>query len=475
MTDCESCKPSSIYDLIIIGGGAAGFSAATKASELGFSTLMVNGGLPIGGTCVNVGCVPSKILIEMSNNYYYGARSEYNAIGGTCNTKLDFAAAMDEVRQMVHHLRKSNYVEVAETFTNFTYVEGKAKFVTPTEIEVNGKRYTGKKFVIATGSRPRIIPFEGIDEVETLTSREIFSLDELPKHLVVIGGGAIGLEMAQAFTHFGSTVTVVERMPHILPNADPEIAHELQKALEKEGIRFILNASVKRLQKSETGEKIVQIEGREPIACSHILMAVGITPNTDTLDLQKAGVQTDHRGFVKINKFLQTTQPHIYAAGDVAGTMFLETIAAKEGYFAAHNALMGNQKWIDYLKVPLAVFTTPQVAMVGYTEKEYLKSHDDCYCRTLDLATIPKAQALKEQYGIIKMMVDPETDKVVGVSIVSNLAADLIHEATMTVKYGLTVDDIIDTVHVFPTMSEGLKRVAQAFRINVQKMSCCVV
>ncbi len=474
MSECKTCDPSE-YDLIIVGGGAAGFSAATRASELGARTLMVNGGLPIGGTCVNVGCVPSKILIEMSNNYYYGSKSRYDSVDGACVSSFKFPEAMDEVRKMVLQLRKSNYIDVSSSFSNFSYVEGHAKFVSPTEIEVNGTKYSGKKFVISTGSRPRIIPFKGLDEVETLTSREIFNLKDLPEHLVIIGAGAIGLEMAQVFRHFGSEVTVIERMPQILPNTDPEIAIELQNSLEEEGIQFLLNASITQLKNDSDGKKIVMVEGQPPIICSHILIAVGVTPNTDGLNLSTIGVDTDKKGFIKVNKFLQTSQPHIYAAGDVAGNMFLETIAAKEGYFAAHNALLKNEKWINYNTVPLAVFTTPQVAMVGYTEKEYLKSHISCYCRTLDLSTIPKAQALKNQTGLIKMMVDPMTNVIVGVSIVSDMAADLIHEATLAVKYGLTIDDIIDTVHVFPTMSEGLKRVAQSFKIDVQKMSCCVV
>ncbi len=473
MSECQTCH--SGFDLVIVGGGAAGFSAATRASELGFKTLMVNGGLPIGGTCVNVGCVPSKILIEMLNNHYYGSKSRYDSVDGSCTTAIDFSRAMEEVEVMVLGLRQSNYVDVANGFSNFTYIEGQASFVSPTEIEVNGTRYSGQKFVIATGSRPRVVPIEGLDEVEVLTSRSIFSLRELPEHLVIIGGGAIGLEMAQAFRHFGSEVTVIERLPQLLPTADVEIADELQKALEEEGIRFHLNATVTRFSKGEDGSVLVHVDGLSPISCTHVLMAIGVKPNTDNLNLELAGVEVDNRGFVVVNKFLQTTQPHIYAAGDVAGNLFLETVAAKEGYFAAHNALLGNEKWIDYKSVPLAVFTSPQVAMVGYSEKAYLQDHEDCYCRTLDLSTIPKAQALKEQNGLIKMMVDPDTDKVVGVSIVSDLAADLIHEAVLAVKHGLTIDDLIDTVHVFPTMSEGLKRVAQAFRINVNKMSCCVV
>ncbi len=384
---------------------------------------------------------------------------------------------MHELREMVNALQQQNYIDVAKSFRNFQYIEGKAKFVSAHEIEVNGQVYRAQNFLIATGSRPRIIPFKGIDKVDVLTNRQLFNLDELPKTLAVIGAGPIGIEMAQAFAHFGSKVVVIEREPQLLPQVDQEIAEELQKALETEGIEFFLAANIVELRQ-ETTHKTVKVEhngSTYEISADQILMATGVIPNTDGLDLDKIGVETDARGFVKTNKFLQSTQPHIYAAGDVAGNDFLETIAAKEGYIAATNIFEGNSQWINYDHVPHAVFTSPQVATVGFSEKKYLKTHESCECRILDLKTIPKALALKEQTGVIKMMIDPETEKIVGVSIVSNMAADLIHEATIAVKFGLTLNDIIDTVHVFPTMSEGLKRVAQAFKINVHAMTCCVV
>ncbi len=475
---CKTCLTNEEYDyeLIIIGGGAGGFSAATKASELGIKTLMINGGLPIGGTCVNVGCVPSKILIEMSNDYYYTTKSTYDALTGSCNTEFNFKTAIDEKHKLVSGLRKSNYIDVSTTFKGVEIIEGRGKFISPNEIKVNKNIYSAKNFIIATGSRPKIIPFKGIDKVPYITNRELLSIEELPKKLIVIGAGPIGLELAQAFTHFGSKVIVLEKESQILPRIDREIANELQKNLEDEGIQIKLNVNIEELSK-DNGDKIVSttIDYKKALFIGdEILISIGVTPNSDCLDLEKGGAKVGKGGFIEVNKELQTSQPHIYAVGDVVGNAFLETVAAKEGYIAASNLFQGTHKSINYEAVPQAIFTSPQVAVVGLSEDEFIKKYGSCNCRTIDVATIPKAQALKETRGMIKMLVHPETDLILGVSIVSPMAADLIHEATLAVKFKMTVDDIIDTVHVFPTISEGIKRVAQAFKRDITIMSCCV-
>ncbi len=213
---------------------------------------------------------------------------------------------------------------------------------------------------------------------------------------------------------------------------------------------------------------------RRTFQADQLLLATGVIPNSDDMGLEAAGVRTNAKGYIEVGEYLQTSAPHIYAAGDVVGKMFLETVAAKEGYVAAANALQERRKTIDYDSIPVAVFTNPQVATVGLTEEEEMRRYGACACRTVEVARIPKAKAIKETRGLIKMVIHPENSKVLGLHMVAPNAAELIHEAVLAVKFGLTVDDIIDTVHVFPTLSEGIKLAAQAFTRDISVMACCV-
>jgi len=462
------------YDLVIIGGGAGGFAAATKASDLGKKAVIINSGL-LGGTCVNVGCVPSKILLEMGSEFYTPQHPRFKALGKGHSTTFNFEAAIKEKDELVNGLRESNYIRIAKEL-GIPIVEGKAKFISPKQVEVNGQTIEGVQFVIATGSRARILPFKGIDKVHYITNREALSLSKLPKSMIVVGGGPLGLEFAQMYARFGTKVTVLERENRILPLAEGEIADELRRCLEEEGIEIYTGVDIEKIRE-EQGLKIVEaklgtlqttVEGEE------LLLATGVSPNTEDMGLDAAGVELSTRGFIEVNDKLQTSASHIWAAGDVVGRAFLETVAAKEGFTAASNALEGTEKTLDYDSVPKAVFTDPQVASVGLTEDEYMAKFNVCLCRTIDIAGVPKAMAIKETRGKVKMAIDPKTEVIAGVHIVAPMAADLIHEATLAVKYKLTIDDIVDTVHVFPTMSEAIKRVAQSFKRDVSTMSCCV-
>ncbi len=463
------------YDLIVIGGGAGGFGAAIKASELGVRAVLVNAGLPLGGTCVNVGCVPSKLLLEIGSEYYLPQHPRFRSIRSNRTASLDFGAAIGEKDEIVGALRASNYTRVAEGF-GIPVIEGEAKFVSPQRVEVNGETLEGDKFIVATGSRPRILPFKGIDKVSYITNREALSLSRLPKSMIVVGAGPVGLEFAQMYARFGTKVTVLEREGQILPLAEPEVADELQRCLEEEGIEIHTGVDIEELW--QEGElKVVQAKlgGRQiTVKGEELLLATGVAPNSDNVGLKEAGVEVDSRGFVKVNDELRTSASHIWAAGDVVGKVFLETVAAKEGHIAASNALEGTKRTIDYDSVPKAVFTDPQVASVGLTEEQYMARYNVCACRTVRIEQVPKARAIKETRGAIKMAIDPKTAVVAGVHIVAPMAADLIHEAVLAVKFKLTIDDIIDTVHVFPTMSEAIKLVAQSFTRDISKMSCCV-
>ena len=464
------------YDLIIIGGGSGAFAAATRASELGVKALIVNYGLPLGGTCVNVGCLPSKMLLEVANEYHRLTEApRFRAVGNDSSVSLDFGAAIAEKDEIIGGIRRNNYTHVANSL-GVPVMKGRARFVSPQEIEVNGKRLAADRFIIATGSRPRILPFKGVDKVGYITNREAISLKRLPKSMVVIGAGPLGLEFAQMYARFGTEVTVLEKEGQILPLTEGIVADELRHCLEDEGIKIYTAVNIEELRE-EGGLKVVTAkQGRRRLTVrgEELLLATGVTPNSDNMGLEAAGVKVDSRGFIKVNRQLRTSVANIWAVGDVVGRAFLETVAAKEGHTAARNALEGKRQTIDYNSVPMAVFTDPQVASVGFTEEEYIRRYNVCTCRSVMIAQLPKARAIKETRGLMKMTIHPKTQVIVGVHMVAPMAADLIHEAALAVKFKLTISDIIDTVHVFPTLSEALKLVAQSFTRDIGNMACCV-
>lgn len=461
------------YDLVILGAGSAGFAAGIKASELGKEFAMVENGI-IGGTCVNVGCVPSKHLLTVGDAFYYPRKQRFRGFG-TGQVNFDLPTVISEKDELVESLRESKYVSVLENLSGATFIEGRGVFVSENEVKVKDERLRADKFLIATGSSPNIVNFEGIDDVDYLTNVEALSLKELPDSMIVIGGRAQGLEFAQMYSHFGTKVSVLQRSPRILPEDEPEISEELTRCLREEDVDIYTDVQIIRIRK-EGKFKVVDctIAGVEKeLESEQMLMATGRRPNVEDIGLDNAGVETEG-GFVKTNRYLQTTNPNVYAAGDCTSRVMLETLAAKMGNIAVRNAFENAKQTVNPREVPSAVFTNPQVARVGYTEKEYSAENHACACRTLLMSLVPKAQVLKDTRGVIKMVIDPETLRIVGVHIVSPITADVIQEATLAVKFGLTIDDIIDTLHVFPTLSEALKLVAQSFRKDVSKLSCCV-
>ena len=466
------------YDLVIIGGGAVAFAAATKANDLGKTALMVNSGLPIGGTCVNVGCMPSKNLLTVGDELYYGRHPRFKALLNGHSPSFNFAIAIAEKDEIVASARQSNYINVVDSLENVTYLEGRARFMSPDRIVVNEAEVIDSgKFIIAAGSSTRPPSVEGIDKVAWHSNRTIMDLEEAPESLVIVGAGPEGLEFAQMFAHFGIAVTVIVAKGHrALRREEPEIVDEILRSLQAEGIRFLTDVTVDRVE-DRNGLKAVTVGsdgGAEELTAQELLLASGIRANVSGLGLAEAGVKVDRRGFVDVDESYRTSNVDVYAAGDCIGKMPLETVAAKEGALAAENALTGSQKSINYDHVPHAVFTNPQVASVGLTEEEEMRRFNACACRTIYMDVVPKAMTIKEDRGVFKMVIHPENSKILGVHIVSPDAAELIHEATLAVKFGLTIDDIIDTAHVFPTLSEGIKRAAQAFTRDITTMACCV-
>lgn len=464
----------SRYDLVILGGGAAAFAAAIRADELGFRSVMINNGLPMGGTCVNVGCIPSKFLLEAGNEYYYRQSPQF-----ACNLpgaiRCDFPEAIANKDRTVRLLRRVNYREVLEE-RKIEYVTASGHLQSARRVKAGGRLFEGRHVLLATGTSPKIPPIDGLERAGYLTNRTLMQRKDRPEKLLVLGGGPLGLEFAQMYAHFGSSVTVLESTDRILPLEEPEVSTELAACLEREGIRIHVGARVRAVRRLHGRIRCELTNGEGGIRCEadEILVATGVVPNTTGLASAEAGLALTEKGFVQTDEHLRTNLPGVWAAGDLTGHLMLETVAAKEGALVASNALNGETRSIDYDLVPRAVFTNPQVASVGLTEAEYLRRGGACECRVIGMDRIPKALTVGDTRGVLKMVADRDSRRVVGVHIVSPLAADLIHAAAYALRGRLTVEDIIDMVHVFPTFSEAIKFAAESFHHDMSKMSCCI-
>lgn len=463
------------YDLIIIGGGAGAFAAAIKANELGAKTLMVNQGLPLGGTCVNVGCVPSKTLLWAGEIMHIAKNHKIPGIDIEVKN-FDFATVVQHELDLVDKLRDEKYGKVLGQLEKVTHIDGKASFLSSNEINVNGQKYQAKKFIIAAGSAATVPPIENIKEVGFITHIEALQLKQQPRELIVIGAGAVGLEFAQMYARFGTKVTILHRGSSIF-RGEEELVNRLAEILTEEGITIKTNVQVKSARK-EGNKKIISysIDGKtEEVSGDEILLAVGKTPNTQGLLPDKAGVEIDDKQAIKVNPHFQTSQPHIFSVGDITNApLRLEPTAGREGTLAAENALNNLQNSIDYNTVPWTIFTDPQLAGVGFTEEDQMKRFGTCMCKTVSFKDVPKAIIMNRTEGLIKMAIHPETKQIMGVHILSPNAGELIAEAMVLIKNKNTIDDVINSLPMFPTLSEAIKIAALSFTTDITKLSCCV-
>ncbi len=472
------------WDLVIIGGGAAAFSAAIAASELGAQALMVNEGLPIGGTCVNVGCIPSKFLLQALQRYQCCLNTPpWLRVSG--RVELDFVRLIEEKAQLIQALRARNYSELLEHLPGIRCVRARGRLIgadaaggcctlpSSFTVEVGGQSVRARRVLIATGARTAIPPIPGIEEAEPLTHIQALELREPPKSLVVLGAGPLGLEFAQIFRRAGSEVTVMEIAPRVLPNHDSEIASVLQSYLESEGIRFLLASKVERIT-GKPGESVLWVDGEPVVRAERILVATGVRPNVEGLGLEKLGVARDERGFILVDARQETNIPGLYAAGDVTGIMPLETIAARQGYNAAYNALTGDARTIDYQRVPHAVFTDPEVAAVGLTEEAARARFGECLCLRLSLQAVPRAHAAGDVRGMVKLVLHPQDKRLLGAHAVAPHACELIHVPVVAMAAGMQAPELLETVFVFPTYSEAWKIALELMERPLTQRSCCV-
>jgi mercuric reductase len=476
LTFGEDLGGTSQFDLIIIGGGSAAFSAAIKASELEKKVLMINDGLPIGGTCVNVGCVPSKTLIRTAEQFHIANHPNFSGIKPG-NSKIDFKEVIRQKTELVEELRQHKYVDVLKDDPNVTIIKSYGKLIDKNTVQADGKKYSSQNILIATGSTTFIPEIPGLKEASYLTNETLYELNELLEHLIVIGGRYIALENAQMFARLGSKVTILQRSNRILPDEMPDITERLKEYLEEEGIEVITGTKIKSIMKMN-GRVFINASVKDEdkvIEGTHIFVATGRKGNTKGIGLEALGIELHKNNFIKTNEFLQTSIPNIYAAGDVTGEYLFVYSAAYEGALAVDNMFGENQTKKDYTVFPWVIFTDPQVAGVGMDENQAYENKIDYEVSTIQLKDIPRSLAARNTKGFIKLIRDKQTDKLIGARILASEGSELLMEISLAIKYGITVKELKQMFHPYLTLSEGVKLAAIGFDKDVNKLSCCAV
>ncbi|MFS0577289.1 mercury(II) reductase [Sporosarcina sp. 179-K 3D1 HS] len=460
------------YDYIIIGSGAAAFSSAIEAVGYGAKVAMIERGT-VGGTCVNIGCVPSKTLLRAGEINYSAINNPFTGLH-TISQSVDLASLVKQKDELVSTLRNAKYVNLIDDY-GFELINGEAKFVNGKTVEVNGNQITAKRFLIATGASPSVPNILGLNEVDYLTSTSLLELKKVPKRLTVLGSGYIGLELGQLLHHLGAEVTLIQRSERLLKEYDPEISEAIIHTLSEQGINLVTGATYERVEQVGDIKKVyVEINGEKRIIeAEQLLVATGRKPNTESLNLHAAGVDVGSRGEIVVDEYSKTTNSRIYAAGDVTlGPQFVY-VAAYQGGIAARNAIGRLNQKVNLEVIPGVTFTNPSIATVGLTEQQAKEKGLKVKTSVLPLDAVPRALVNRETTGVFKLVADAKTLKVLGVHIVSENAGEVIYAATLAVKFGLTVDDLRETLAPYLTMAEGLKLAALTFDKDVSKLSCC--
>jgi mercuric reductase len=460
------------YDLAVIGAGSAGFSAAITAAEQGANVALIGFGT-IGGTCVNVGCVPSKTMIRAAEALH-GARAATRFPGLSGEAQVDdwrrLIAAKDD---LVSTLRHKKYVDLLPEYNHVAYLEGAAR-LNGAGVVIDGIAIAAGKTIIATGGRPFVSPIPGIDKVKYLTSTTLLELEELPRSLIVIGGGYIGAELAQMMARMGVAVTVACRS-RLVPQLEPEVSDALAAVFRSEGITLHCGITYDASREDESGVTVCVKKGSKLIElkADQLLVATGRTPNTEALGLAAAGITQDGHGAIVVDDRMRTSRPGVYAAGDVTDRDQFVYMAAYGAKLAALNALNGDSLAYDNSAMPWVVFTDPQVAGAGLTEAAAKAAGHKVKTSVLPLDSVPRALAARDTRGLIKLVADARTDRLLGGHILAPEGADSVQTLAMALKFGMTAKALGETIFPYLTTVEGLKLAAQTFDKNVAKLSCC--
>jgi dihydrolipoamide dehydrogenase len=448
------------HDLIIIGAGPGGYVAAIRAAQLGLDTACVEEESVLGGTCLRVGCIPSKALLEASHHFWHATHHLGDFGVNVGDVELDLAKMLKKKDAVVKALTQG----VASLFkkNKITRYLGRGTITGPGSVSVHGKEpleLTAEHVIIATGSQPMPLPGVAFDGERVGSSTEALSYGEVPKHLVVIGAGYIGLEMGSVWRRLGAEVTVLEYLDRILPGMDAELAAEGHKIFTKQGLRFRLGTKVTGVERA--GEHLrVEVEDGEALECDRVLVAVGRRPNTDGLGLEAVGIETDRRGFIPVQGF-RTEAEGFYAVGDVIGGAMLAHKAEDEGIACVEQIVTGYGH-VDYDAIPGVVYTHPEIAAVGKTEEQLEQSGTPYRKGTFPFIANGRARALGEVEGRVKILAHAETDRVLGVHIIGPRAGDLIAEAAVAIEFGASSEDIARSSHAHPTLAEVVKEAALA-------------
>jgi len=473
MSDCcRSANGGKSYDLAVIGAGSAGFSAAITAAEQGAQVALI-GHDTIGGTCVNIGCVPSKTLIRAAETLHQASAAQRFAGISARARADDWSALVRQKDELVAGLRQSKYIDLLPAYNTISYIEGQAR-LTERGVALNAHLISADRVIITTGARPAVPSIPGIEEADYLTSTSAMALETPPKSLLVIGGGFVGAELSQMFARMGVKVTIVCRS-RLLPSAEPEIAEALSKYFRDEDIRLNCGVAYKLIKPANGGVALVVKEGtrEEVLEAERVLIATGRAPNVEGLGLEEAGIAQASNGSIQVDDRMRTTRPGIYAAGDVTGRDQFVYMAAYGAKIAAKNALNGDSRRYDHAAMPAVVFTDPQVASVGLTEAAARAVGHDVRTSVLPLSYVPRALAARDTRGLIKLVADGRTRKLVGAHILASEGGDSIQTAALAIRQGLTVDDLAETIFPYLTTVEGLKLAALGFEKDVAKLSCC--
>ncbi|WP_330441592.1 dihydrolipoyl dehydrogenase [Flavobacterium sp. C4GT6] len=462
----------SSFDVVVIGSGPGGYVAAIRCAQLGFNTAIIEKYPTLGGTCLNVGCIPSKALLD-SSHHYHDAISHFKEHGIDIpgEIKVNFEQMIARKQGVVD--QNVSGIKYLMDKNKITVFEGVGSFEDATHIKVtknDGSEETieAKNTILATGSKPSSLPFIKIDKEKIITSTEALKLKEVPKHLIVIGGGVIGLELGQVYLRLGAQVSVVEYLDRIIPGMDAGLSKELTKVLKKQGMKFYTSHKVKSVERNGEGVQ-VQAENAKgetiTLDGDYSLVSVGRRPFTDGLNLDKAGIKVSERGQIEVNDHLQTNVSNIYAIGDVVRGAMLAHKAEEEGVFVAET-LAGQKPHIDYNLIPGVVYTWPEVAAVGKTEEQLKEEGVKYKSGSFPFKALGRSRASMDTDGFVKILADAETDEVLGVHMIGARVADLIAEAVTAMEFRASAEDISRMSHAHPTYAEAVKEAALAATAN---------